>query len=343
MTFDDVKRGLEKLSFPLVTERTAPDRSAVVQLRDLLKSAVRDDLFLLDAIELELNRLEMRNGRLAGLVPFHCDAATGITLSFGHWPPGMGPGPHEHLTWTITAVCRNEVEVVTYDYDATYRTGSLVPKNTFSAESGEVGYIYLPCVHSPVNRTSNWTLTIHLSGPHADPLKSGERLPFLTNSTIVDRKRSTHPYEFVANARTRMRMIGHLFDVLNTTSADTRRTENLQARCRALGSPRFRSRFPPISGGEAMQPRGKVLKRIHPGIVMEARRASDRVALLAQSPWEMIEELSVLSSAWAAIQFVADNGVLYESDIPGLTGEEQRELCDALQHIGLYTEVTDGT
>src|SRR5215831_1300866 len=154
----------EREGFPLRDLDLAPEKSSVQAARSEVGKAVIDDEFLASCIALELARL--REGRMGpGLVPFFSMPSTGIGFGLGCWPPGGSPGPHEHTAWAITAVCRNQLDVVTFDRLQSYETGTLVPKHRFHAEAGQVGYIYEPCLHDPKNNSQDWSLTLHVISP----------------------------------------------------------------------------------------------------------------------------------------------------------------------------------
>src|SRR6516162_9035332 len=147
----------EREAFPLRDLDFVPERSSVQAARSEVGKAVIEDEFLADCIALELVRL--REGRMGrGLVPFFTMPRTGIRFALGYWPPGVSSGPHQHTAWTITAVCRNQLEVITFDRQESYRQRKLVQKNRFEAPAGRVGYIYEPSIHQPRNISNEWSL-----------------------------------------------------------------------------------------------------------------------------------------------------------------------------------------
>jgi predicted metal-dependent enzyme (double-stranded beta helix superfamily) len=160
----DLCAAFEALSFPTDGDRAHPDRALVVAARASVEDAVVDDEFLADCFSTELRLIE-NNCLRRELTPFFTIPALGVRMAFGYWPPGGTPGPHEHTAWTIIAVCRNELEVLTYHRDESYRRGELVPKNRFSASAGRVGYIFDPCIHEPRNTSRDWSLSLHVSSP----------------------------------------------------------------------------------------------------------------------------------------------------------------------------------
>src|SRR5436305_1657872 len=108
MTLDDLCGVFESLPFPDLGVDAHPERNAVLEARAAVGTAVADGEFLADCLSRELHRLEA--GQFgAGLPPFFVLPGRGVQFSFGYWPPGGTPGPHEHTAWTITAVCWNEL------------------------------------------------------------------------------------------------------------------------------------------------------------------------------------------------------------------------------------------
>jgi len=137
MKLDDLCARFEPGEFPTAHAREHPDRQSVLAAREAVTVAVRDDEFLVDCLSHELDTLEQRVPR-SGLVPFYTLAPLGIRFAFGYWPPGRSTGAHEHTAWTITAVCRNRLEVQTFDREESMRRQTLVPKNCFDAAAGRV-------------------------------------------------------------------------------------------------------------------------------------------------------------------------------------------------------------
>jgi hypothetical protein len=58
-----------------------------------------------------------------------------------------------------------KLDVLTFDRPQSYKTRTLVPKNRFHAEAGQVGYIYEPCIHDAKNISQDWSLSLHVISP----------------------------------------------------------------------------------------------------------------------------------------------------------------------------------
>src|SRR5262249_13875010 len=139
----------------------------------------------------------LREGRMGpGLVPFFTMPRTGIRFALGYWPPGGSPGAHEHTAWTITAVCRNQLDVLTFDRLRSYETRTLVPKNRFNAQAGQVGYIYEPCLHEPKNNSQDWSLSLHIVSPW-DGRPAGDFEACFPLPQLPSDLDPTHPYATV--------------------------------------------------------------------------------------------------------------------------------------------------
>src|ERR1043165_6983466 len=114
MKLSDMCEAFSALRFPHLGDDAHPDRESILQVRERVREALVDDELLADCIIHEL-RLLARDRIRHGLVPVFSIPGLGIRFAFGYWPPGGTPGPHEHTAWTITAVCRNRLDVATYD------------------------------------------------------------------------------------------------------------------------------------------------------------------------------------------------------------------------------------
>lgn len=331
MKLDDVLEGIESIEFPVAGERAHPERDAVLAARAAVQAAVVDDEFLADCIAHEL-KLVARNEFRRGLVPFLTVPALGIRFAFGYWPPGGTPGPHEHTAWTITAVCRNELEVHTYDREESYRRRELVPKNCFPAEAGRVGYIYEPSIHAPVNTSEDWSLSLHVTSPRdGEPM---EECGPVSGMRAARRPMPppSHPYASAIAARLRAERVHQLARVLSAMTVAT--APVLLAECAALGSHSTRKLA-------AQSHRSSyVLRRTHPDLAMSHQIFDDMVALMVETQDEPVDELAVDVIATEAIAYAARTPMFDVRELPGrITDEERTFIGEALEDTGLFTKV----
>jgi hypothetical protein len=342
MKLDDLSEALERLPLPRGDEPAHPERSAVLAMRALVSEAVADDEFLTDCLAYELRLVESGQPRV-GLVPFFVLPKSGVRLAFGHWAPGASPGPHEHTAWTVTAVCRNSLEVITFDRDESYRRRELVPKRRFAASAGRVGLVYHPCIHAPRNASREWTLSLHVTSPlDGRPCDDGAApVRGLATPPRVDPRELDHPYAHVVFARQRQVYVRHLVRVLATVDpARTLRAPRLLGRCFALASSAMRRTIHAI----VPQPRARevltgpwLLARIHPELVLETRAQGDVVALDVEVPGGRREELVIDAMAREALAVVAREPVFDVYTLPGpFAPEERSALGEALERTGLF-------
>ncbi|MCZ8382667.1 hypothetical protein O6P37_27730 [Mycobacterium sp. CPCC 205372] len=338
MRLTEVVERLSATDFPAKDERAHPDRDTVARARADIETAVIDDRFLADCIARELESL-IRPQPRRGLVPFLTVPRFGIRFAFGYWPPGGTPGPHEHNAWTITAVCRNELEVQTFDRSESYRRGRLVPKNMFAASAGRVGYIYEPSIHAPVNATSDWSLSLHVTSPRDGEPMEDCGLP-VTGLKRPDRRRmppAGHPYLSVAMDRARKARVHVLARVLAAMSVPE--ADPLLDKCVDLGSHSTRKLHTRRRGGDSDAP--YVLRRTHPGVELSHRVHAGTVALVAETAGEPVEELTIDAVATEAIAFAARRQAFDARELPGpLTDEERITIAEALEDLGLFTMTT---
>jgi hypothetical protein len=319
MKLDDLCEAMRTLHFPSLGEHEHPERETVRAARSRIQDAIINDDFLADCMALELRRLE-GSGVRPGLAPFFVMPELGIRFAFGYWPPGGTPGPHEHTAWTVTAVCRNELEVLTYDRDASYARRELVPKNRFPASAGNVGYIHKPSIHAPINTSSSWSLSFHVTSPRDGecPGDQDDALPGLIPRAGRDRAGSDHPYAAVIAARrrkSRMRVIARTLGSMNVAQAPM-----LMARCAAVDASRDMN-----------------LQRVRPELALSYRCADGMVGLHAETPNGDVEEITVDAIARESIAFVTRERVFRVADLPGkLSHEERVMIADALVETGLY-------
>jgi hypothetical protein len=342
MRLDDLLDRFQTLRFPAKDEATHPDRALIVAARSAVEPAVVDDEFLADCIDLELKLIESGRPR-SGLVPFFTMPDLGIRLAFGYWAPGQMAGAHEHTAWTITAVCRNELEVLTYHREATYRSGELVPKNRFHAPAGRVGTICEPCIHEPRNISTDWSLSFHVTSPRdGEPAGDGwEPPPALRSKRQASAAARGHPYARVVEARRRNRCVHQLARAV--AAMNVARVPELLDRCSAVGSLATRD-FADRALRRQRSPSdftaGPRLVRTHERLDLRCRQDGDMVALDAETPNGPVEQFAVDEGARAAMAFIAREHSFEASAIPGnLTDEERAAIAEALEETGLFTRV----
>jgi hypothetical protein len=341
MKLDDLCSVFEKQRFPSLGDRSHPERNSVLSARSAVAAAVVDDEFLADCISWELRRIE--DDRLRrGLLPFFIIPNLGVRLAFGYWPPGGTPGPHEHTAWTITAVCRNSLEVLTYDREESYRRRELIPKNHFQAPAGRVGFIYDPCIHEPRNTTNDWSLSLHISSPRDGErlIDNDELLPALNLISKLSPAENDHPYTRVMIARQRQRFVHQLARIV--ASMDVPQAPHLLAQCFRFASSRTRSLIDPNGQrfGQSASEAQWTLTRTHEDLSFSCRDEGDMVALEVETLSGRIEEFVISNDARDAITFVAKERFFEVDAIPGnLSSEERRAIAEVLEEIGLFTRV----
>jgi hypothetical protein len=342
MTLGDLLDRFQALRFPAAGERTHPDGALIVAARSAVEAAVADDEFLADCIGWELTLIESGRPR-SGLVPFFTMPDLGIRFAFGYWAPGQSAGAHEHTAWTITAVCRNELDVLTYHREATYRTRELVPKNRFHAPAGRVGTICEPCIHEPRNISADWSLSFHVTSPRDGerPDDGWEPPPVLRSKRRPSAAVRGHPYARVVEARRRNRCVHQLARVVAAMNVE--RTPELLDRCSAIGSIATRDfvdralRRPGPQAGPGLR---TLLVRSHERLDLLCRRDGDMVAIEVDTPSGPVEQFALDECAHEAMAFIAREASFELAAIPGDWSEEERAaIAAALEETGLFRRV----
>ncbi|MGE0006312.1 MAG: hypothetical protein AB7S92_12040 [Parvibaculaceae bacterium] len=335
MRFDTFLERLDALHFPRGADAAHPDRPLVQSARALVEEALGDDEFLAGCIDRELELIAQGTPR-RGLVPFFVMPDLGIRFALGYWAPGHGAGAHEHTAWTVTAVCRNELEVLTYDYAESYRTRRLVPKNRFHAGAGRAGFISEPCIHEPKNVSCDWSLSFHMSSPldGRPKAESTGDLPALRARRRRFAGLGAHPYAQVILARQRdgcLHLLARIAARMSSAQGPA-----LVERCCAMGSIRTRNalRREPDAG------RGITLVRTHPALDLSLRRDGAMIALDAGTPRGPVEEFAVADGAAAAMAFILREPVFDAAAIPGaFSAEERLGFVEALEETGLFRRI----
>jgi hypothetical protein len=344
MKLHDLCEIFESLPFPILGEKAHPEKATVKTAVTRIAEAVVNDEFLADCIAWELRLLEsdrLRNG----LVPFFTLPGRGLRFAFGYWPPGATASPHEHTAWTITAVCRNELDVLTYDRGKSYRRRELVPKNNFHAISGKAGFIYDPCIHEPKNLTRDWSLSFHVMSP-----RDGEQLddqypplPGLCFPSHVPAAADKHPFSQVIVSRQRGARVRQLARIL--AQMDVPQAHDLSKTCFNMSSSGTRRLIARMSRRSIEEDRAKSrlrLVRTHKDLVLCSRFENGAACLDVETPSGPVEQLTVNDLAREAIDFVARE-IHFDIDaLPGsLSTEERMAIGEALEETGLFKAVRE--
>ncbi|MBV6323823.1 hypothetical protein [Duganella violaceipulchra] len=339
MRLDDVVDTFARLDFPDRNEPGLPARETVLAARTAMERAVADDDFLLDCMALELGLIASGAPR-NGLVPFLTLAGSGIRMAFGFWPPYGGPGAHEHTAWTITGVCRNELEVRTYDRAASYRSGALVDQNLFVAPAGKVGFIYEPGIHAPRNPTRDWSLSIHVISPRDGlPLPDHEDAPRELRPPAPSDGQPVHAYASVMAARQKQRWLRQLAQIA-AASASPLAPAQLAA-CFDLGSTATRAYVEDLGGAAADgSSAAYLLRRVADGLVLRQQSTPGGSALAVETPGGLVCEIETGDIARAALSYAAGHELLDVAALPGALDDEERfALGMALEESGLFERV----
>jgi hypothetical protein len=342
MKLDDLCEAFDVTRFPGILDQAHPDRDAVLDARSRVALAVVDDQFLLDCIAMELKRIKEDRFQ-GGLVPFLTIPGLGIRFAFGYWPPGVTSGPHEHTAWTITAVCRNQLEVLTFDRQESYRQNTLVPKNRFEAQAGKTGFIYEPCLHEPRNVSSDWSLSLHVISPRDGerPVDHPEPLLCLGVNSSLSTAIANYPYTRVMVARQRQRLVHQLARIL--ASMDEPQVPDVLAQCFGLASSatrrlinRIAPRPVPIEEPDSHW----VLARTHEDLVLTHRSDRGMVALDVETPNGALEEFVASDITREAIAFVSTRFIFDVRELPGNLSEEERvAIGESLEETGLFRRI----
>jgi hypothetical protein len=149
-----------------------PPRENLDALRDALARGLADADFRLDCIEHDLAawREWERSGWRGLKPPIVRLPDRGLLVKMFYWRPGEVCPPHEHTSWTLSAVFHNRLEVMTYHWDRALTERRLERRSQFIAEPGRAGYIYDPAIHSPRNTFASGAISFHVYNTDDDPV-----------------------------------------------------------------------------------------------------------------------------------------------------------------------------
>jgi len=345
MRLDDFCGMLESMPFPAAAEAASPDQQTLADVRAAVTRCVGDDAFLADCIALELRLIENMQRLRRGFVPFRTLPRTGIHLALGYWPPGSSVAPHEHTAWTVTSVCRNALQVLTFDRDESYRRKSLVLKNGFEAPAGKVGSIYGPCIHQPRNVSREWSWSLHVISPQDGKYPDGrpDLLPGMRDADgvpphLVD---DGSAYSSVMLARQRMAHVEQLSRTLAAMKVE--RASEVLGLCYELCSATTRTfieQAAPHAVRDDARKQPFLLAKVHDDLTLSHRSDGKATSLMVETATGPQEALTVNAVAHEAIVYVSKHAPLDMREIPGRMNEEERlALAAALEQSGVFRRV----
>jgi hypothetical protein len=164
MRLGDLLSLLEELELGEPGQPRRPPHEELRKLQDELARGLADPDFRLDCIEHDLAAWQVweRSVWTGMKPPIATLPELGFFVMMFFWPPGEVSPPHEHTSWTMSAVFHNRLEVTTFDWNRAVETRRLETRNVFAAEPGRVGYIRDPAIHSPRNATGAGTTSFHI-------------------------------------------------------------------------------------------------------------------------------------------------------------------------------------
>jgi hypothetical protein len=321
---------LRRLGLPHATEDSSPERGAIAEVSRLVQAGLANDL-LVSCIGGAIGTLEGTAG-LNGLNPFARVPELGIWLAFGYWPPNTMPGPHEHLAWTVTAVCHNSLSVTTYDRMRSLSLGTVVPKRTFRALPGEAGYIYEPAIHAPGNDTSRWSLSLHLVSPR----DVGER----PQSPIAELRQDTcrtPPWEPIKRQQFR-RKLAVLAEVLLSTPGQC--AEGLLHECAVRAPGSIQRKLAQARPSLVRYRAAQTMRRADASLELRLVQEDQECCFQVGRSGKYIKVLSVKGLPSYVAKFLEEHHVFELDSLSAhLDADERTRLSDVLVDSGIFVGV----
>jgi hypothetical protein len=224
MRLRDLLDRMERLDLGEPGRPRRPPRENLDVLKDALTRGLDDADFRLDCIEHDLAawRQWQRRGWRGMKPPIVILPERGLFVMMFYWPPGEVCPPHEHTSWTMSAVFQNRLEVMTYHWDRALTERRLERRSLFAAEAGRVGYVYDPAIHSPRNPFASGAISFHIYNADDDPVLEKQVGP-IEGLTTYDRSPDSAP------ARPAELLLRVRQDVLRLHAESARRTSCARA------------------------------------------------------------------------------------------------------------------
>jgi hypothetical protein len=344
--FTEILHALDAPRVPEAADRTLPSRETIRALKTTIEAALREPALLVEVIARDVEAVSAPARRTSGLVPFFTEPRTGARFALALWAPRQCAEPHEHTGWVVSAVVRNELEILTYDRHAACHDGRLVQRNTHAARAGMAGFIYEPAVHAPRNPTDVPTLSLHVVGPHDNEQPLDGRSYDLSARTQVGRK---HPFgRCLAHRQTQRYLRAQSAAVRDARDA---RVGPLLERMIELGNSRTRQVIlddlatvdpararAQVRRHAARRLTARTVLEVPPGLTIQRTViiADGRARLVASAARTQVVLLELDAAAHAALDRLTSDEPLVVGDLPGgLAMAERIATLEALDEWGL--------
>jgi hypothetical protein len=310
------------------------DRSGLQAARDAVCVAAIDPDFVCECAALELQLIHDKKDGSA-LVPFVSLPSIKAGLAFGYWPPFGTTGPHEHTAWTITAVIRNALDVLVYDWAKSYDCGTLVESQVFHAAAVDVGYIAAPTIHDVRNNTAHWSLALHILSDH-----DGQRPTQYPKSVLGPSSKSSDddPYRALNAARLRRAKVLQMAELVRGSVANPARVSAffegfmVGATSARIAKLIDLKQAPDTSLGR--------LRRVHSDLRLSVEKVGSQVRLWAYSGDRAYAQIDVTTDFADALSFVAEELEFEVDSVPGgLTAAERQMFARAIEDSCLFEAV----
>lgn len=305
------------------------DRAAIGRVREAVRVGLEGESLVVDCIELELEDLRTREVG-GGLAPFVLGGGGRVGMAFGYWAPGAEAGAHEHNDWAVTAVVHNALVVETFDYRTARDERRLHRKNVFTAERGRVGNICEPCVHNPINRTRDWTVSLHVFGPNDRDILGHYDVEGLTrvgdgSETTTAGDDPVARWHAVRRRRQAVRLLATMLDAVGTERARAVR-DGIDASLLALG--------------ERVEMRTELRRAVPAAFSV---RVGERAELVLGRGEAEVVLLRLPPAAAPLLRFLVSSASFRAAELPGSFRDGDRlALARTLVEAGLFAPVAGG-
>lgn len=145
----------------------------VPRMRDFMKTALADENFIDECVNLCLSSIETCHDKSQWICPpIYHNHEKRIAIRLIPWPAFYSNNPHRHKTWGVTGVFFNKLNIFTYEL-VSENPVRLKKDRNIAALQYEAGYIMPDCIHSIGNPSGKTSLSIHIFN-NLDEIKNSE-------------------------------------------------------------------------------------------------------------------------------------------------------------------------
>ena len=156
---------IDSVATELSSDKDLHDRILAIEAR--LAEFLQEKSFVLDCLDRITASMESEGSPWRN-PPLHSDPDLDYSLRLIYWPGRYQNTPHEHLSWGVTGVLHNELNINIYQWKGEPYESELIAEPVKRWRAGTAGHVLPPCIHSITNPGDDTSVSLHVFSGNAE-------------------------------------------------------------------------------------------------------------------------------------------------------------------------------